>query len=109
MRQVWLQVFTVMILGSFVKFIVPDVSLWVLADLVVLGICYLLLRRYPSIDIKKSMLFVGALTLINILVDVNILNGLLGNIIGLVIVGWVIFGGGGKGKGQTILRHKWNK
>lgn len=109
MRQVWLHVFTVMIFGSIVKFVVPNVLLWVLADLVVFGICYLLLRRYPYIDIKKSMLFIGGLTLINILVDVNILNGLIGNIISLVLVAWVIFGGGSKGKGQSILRHKWNK
>lgn len=109
MRQVWLYVFTVMILGSIVKFIVPNVFLWVLADLVVLGVCYLLLRRYPFIDIKKSMLFIGGLTLINILVDVNVINGLFGNILSLILVAWVIFGGGGKGKGQPVLRHKWNK
>lgn len=109
MRQVWLQVFTVMICGSIVKFVLPHVFLWVVADLLVLGVCYFLLRRYPDIDLKKSMIFIGGLTLINILVDVNIIDGILGNIISLFIVAWVVFGGGGKRKGKPMLRHKWHK
>ncbi|MDD4601683.1 hypothetical protein SDC9_27469 [bioreactor metagenome] len=111
MRQVWLQIFGVMIGGSIVKFILPNVWLWVFADLLVLGISYILLRRYPFVDMKKSMLFIGGLTLINILIDVQILDGMLGSIASLILVSWVVFGGGGqgKGKGKSTLRHKWNK
>lgn len=108
MRQVWLQVFTVMICGSIVKSVVPNLILWIIADLVVLGVSYFLLRRHPYIDIKKSMMFIGGLTLVNILIDVNIIDALLGNIINIAIVAWVVFGGG-KGKGRPTLRHKWHK
>lgn len=106
MRQVWLQVFTLMICGSIIKFALPNMILWVIADLIVFGIAYMILRRYPYVDFKKSMLFIGGLTVINILVDLNIISDMLGNIAGLVVVGWVMFGGG---KGRPNIRHKWHK
>lgn len=108
MNQVWLQVFMAMICGSIIKMVFYNVFLWVVIDLLVLGVSYILLRRFPYIDIKKSMLFIGGLTAINILVDLNVIDGVLGNIAGLILVGWVVFGGG-KGKSKSILRHKWHK
>lgn len=107
MRQVWLQVFTTMICGSIVKFALPNMYLWVIVDLIVFGIAYMILRRYPYIDFKKSMLFIGGLTVINLLVDIRIINDMVGNIASLVIVGWVMFGG--LGKGLPSIRHKWHK
>lgn len=108
MNQVWLQIFTAMICGAIVKYFIANTWVWVAVDLIVLGISYILLRRYPFINLKKSMLFLGGLTFINILVDINILDGLLGNLAALALVAWVMFGGRNN-KARSALRHKWHK
>ena len=110
MNQIWLQIFAVMIGGSILKYFFYNVVLLVLVDLAILGICFLILRRHPYVDVRKSMLFLGALTLISVLVDLGV-NALLGQIAMLALVGWMMFGGNNNGNGRRRppLRHKWNK
>ncbi|MEN6413225.1 MAG: hypothetical protein ABFC84_10795 [Veillonellales bacterium] len=109
MDQVWLQVFTAMICGAIVKYFIVNSWIWVAVDFIVLGISYILLRRCSFINLKKSMMFLGGLTLINILVDINILDGLLGNLAALALVAWVMFGGKNNRGRRVTLRHKWHK
>lgn len=109
MNQIWLKVFTVMICGSIVKYLLPYQFLWVVTDMVVLGIAFLILRRYAFIDLNKSMMFLGTLTGVSILVDLNIIDGAVGTIASLVLVAWAMFGGGKKNRSFGQMRHKWHK
>lgn len=112
MNQIWLKVFTVMICGSVVKYIVPYQLFWVVIDLIVLAVAFLILRRYTFIDLNKSMIFLGTLTGVSILVDLNIIDGIVGTIASLILVAWAMFGGGSGKKGRPSsrqLRHKWHK
>lgn len=109
MNQIWLKVFTVMICGSIAKYLLPYQFLWVVTDMVVLGIAFLILRRYAFIDLNKSMMFLGTLTGVSILVDLNIIDGAVGTIASLVLVAWAMFGGGKKNRSSGQMRHKWHK
>jgi hypothetical protein len=40
------------------------------------------------------MIFLGGLTAINVLVDLGIMGGMMGNIALLALLGWMLFGGG---------------
>lgn len=94
MNRTWFYILAVMIGGSMVKYVLPNPLFWVIIDLAVLGIAYLILRRYPYIDMKHSMIFLGGLTAINVLVDLGIMGGMMGNIALLALLGWMLFGGG---------------
>ena len=83
-----------MIGGSIVKYVFPYTLAWVVIDLAVLGIAYLILRQNRFIDMRHSMIFLGSLTAINILVDLGIMSGMMGNIALLALLGWMVFGGG---------------
>ncbi len=110
MNQVWLQVFAAMIIGGIIKYAFTSSLLWVAIDLAVLGAAYLIIRRHPYVDVKKSMIILGGLTLISILVDIGIIGGMFGQIIVLAILAWFMFGNrGNNGRGTTTLRHKWHK
>ena len=69
MNKSWLKIFVPLIGGSIVKSFFPNQLVWVCVDLAVFGICYLILRRDPSVNLKISMLFLGILTFISILND----------------------------------------
>lgn len=94
MNQIWLQIFAVMIGGSALKYVFSNQLIWVVIDLAVLGIAFVLLKRYPYIDVKKSMSYLGALTAISVLVDLGVVGGEVGNIAVLGLLAWMIFGGG---------------
>lgn len=94
MNQIWLQIFAVMIGGSALKYVFANQLLWVLIDFIVLGIAFVLLKRHPYIDVKKSMSYLGALTAVSVLVDLGIVSGEVGNIAVLGLLAWMIFGGG---------------
>jgi len=95
--KIWLQVFAVMIGGSVLKYLFANPLLWVIVDLAVLGIAFVLLKRYPFIDLKKSMSFLGSLTAVSILVDLGVVDGMIGNIAVLALVAWMIYKGGSGG------------
>jgi len=94
MNRTWFYILAVMIGGSMVKYLLPNPLFWVIIDLAVLGIAYLILRRHPYIDMRHSMIFLGGLTVINVLVDFGIMSGMMGNIALLALLGWMLFGGG---------------
>ncbi len=112
MNQIWLQIFVAMIGGSIVKGIISNSWVWVFVDIAVLVICYLILRRHSGVDLKSSMLFLSGLTIISILMDIGIIGGLIGNVLILVMLGWMVFGRGGNNGNNTkrpSVRHKWHK
>ena len=94
MNRIWFYILAVMIGGSIVKYVFPYTLAWVVIDLAVLGIAYLILRQNRFIDMRHSMIFLGSLTAINILVDLGIMSGMMGNIALLALLGWMVFGGG---------------
>ncbi len=113
MNTVWLQVLLVIVGGSLLKYVIHHPYVWVGIDLAVLGIAYLLLRRYPFVDFKSSMLFLGGLTAVNVLTDLGIIGGFIGNIIILAVVAWMFFRSGSGGDDwrprRPPQRHKWHK
>jgi len=111
MNQIWLRIFMVMIGGSFAKYIFLNPFAWVGIDLAVLGISYLILRRYPFVDLRSSMAFLGGLTAVSILTDLGIISGLVGNILIVGLLAWMMFGGKGSNgsNNRPSNRHKWHK
>jgi hypothetical protein len=109
MNQVWLQIFAVMIVGNIVKEVFSSAVIWVLIDLAIFAVVYWIISRYPYIDSKKSMFYLGILTLVSILVDIGFISGIFGNIIVLALLFWMLFGGGTGGGRRPIMRHKWHK
>ncbi|MDF2569165.1 MAG: hypothetical protein K0R55_769 [Sporomusa sp.] len=94
MNQMWFQVLAVMIVGSMLKYLVVNPFAWVVIDLAVLGVAYLMLRRDPFIDMKRSMIFLGGLTGVNILVDLGIMDGVVANLVLLALLAYMMFGRG---------------
>jgi len=94
MNQLWLQVFAVMIAGSIIKDFFYSPLLWAGVDIAVLVVAYLILRRYAYyVDLRKSMIFLGVLTSINIVVDFGIISGKLANILILILLAYWVFRG----------------
>lgn len=109
-QQLWLYFLVVILGGAIAKELFANPFMLVVIDLAILLILYLILSRYPFVDIKKSMYFLSFLTFITILVDVNIVPGILGNIVILGLLLWMIFGrNNGNGPKRPPLRHKWHK
>lgn len=112
MNKIWLQIFATMIGGSILKSAIANSLVWVGVDLAILGISYLILRRHSNVNLKGSMLFLSGLTLISILTDLNLMSGMVSNLLVLALLGWMMFGrrgnGNGDSKGPTV-RHKWHK
>ena len=94
MNRTWFYILAVMVGGSIVKYVFPHALAWVIIDLAVLGIGYLILRKDRFVDMRHSMIFLGGLTGINVLVDLGIMGGMMGNIALLALLGWMVFGGG---------------
>lgn len=114
MNSVWLQILLVMVGGSLLKYIVPHPWIWVIIDLAVFGFAYLLLRRYPWVDFTTSMIFIGGLTVVNILTDLGIISGFIGTLLILAVLAWMFYrhgGGGGSNwpRRRPTQRHKWHK
>lgn len=95
MQTIWLQILLVMLGGSLLKHLFFHSLIWVLIDLATLGAAYYVLKRYPYVDIKGSMKLLGALTLVNILVDLGIIGGFVVNLLMLGLVAWMLFGSRG--------------
>jgi len=111
-NQTWLQIMAVMVGGSIVKAIISNSFVWVFVDVAVLFISYLILRRYPGVDLKSSMVFLSGLTVVSVLMDLDIVGGLVGNILILALFGWMMFGRNGNNNDsprRPTIRHKWHK
>jgi hypothetical protein len=98
-----------MIGGNILKMLFNNLVIAVIIEIAVYAVFYLLLRRYPYIDLKRSMFYLGILTVISILIDIGLLSDMLGNIIILMLLFWMLFGGAAGGSGRPKLRHKWHK
>lgn len=112
MSQVWVTVFAIMVVSTVLKNVFLNMFVWVAIDIIVLAVCYLFLRRYPYIDLAKSMIFLVGLTVINILTDINLISSLLGSILLLALLGWAMFGDQLRPsirRRPGRLRHKWHK
>lgn len=110
MNTIWWYVLAAIIVGSILKYLVLNPWAWVAVDIAVFVAVYLILRRYPWINLKRSLTFFGGLTVVNILVDLGIVNGLIGNVALLLLLGWLMFGqDGGGGRPPRRLRHPWHK
>ncbi len=111
-NQTWLKVFALLMGGSLIKMMLVHPLVWVGIDFVVLGAAYQVLKRDPLVNVPQSMKLLGALTAINVLVDLGILEAWMGNFAVLGLVGWMIYrsrSGGGGGSARRQQRHKWNK
>lgn len=92
MNQTWFKILAAMIIGSMLKYLVFSALAWVVIDLAVLGVAYLLLRHDPFTDMRHSMLFIGGLTVVNVLVDLGIIGGMIGNLVLLALLAYMMFG-----------------
>ncbi|MBO5244627.1 MAG: hypothetical protein J6B02_00860 [Selenomonadales bacterium] len=92
MNIVMLKVFGPLFAGAVAKMFVAQGLGWVVIDLVALGVVYLILKKYPYIDLKKAMSYLGAITFISVLVDIGMIDGALGNLAVLGMLLWMMFG-----------------
>lgn len=109
MSQIWLQIFAVMIGGNILKMFFHNMIISVVLEIVIFAVVYWLIRRYSYIDVKRSMVYLGVLTVISILVDINLISDMLGNVVILGLLFWLLFGGGTRGGRRPAIRHKWHK
>ena len=111
MNTVWWYILGAIVAGSILKYLVVHPWAWVAVDIAVFVAVYIILRRYPWVNLKRSLTFFGCLTIVNIFVDLGIVGGFIGNIALLILLGWMMFGqGGGGGQGRPPRnRHPWHK
>ena len=110
MNKIWLKIFAAMIGGSIVKSFFPNAVVWVLVDIAVLGISYLILRRDYTVNLKSSMVFLGGLTVISILVDLGIMSDTVSSLFILALLGWMMYERRGNSQPKSpVNRHKWHK
>jgi hypothetical protein len=113
MDQIWLQVFAVLIGAGILKYFSFHALTSVIIDVAALCVCYVILKRNPYVDLKKSMLVLSIFTAISLLNDIGVINDLISNVLILAILAWMIFrpGGriGGRRRQSPSLRHKWHK
>ena len=110
MNKIWLKIFVAMIGGSIVKSFFPNSLVWVLVDIAVLGISYLILRRDYTVNLKSSMLFLGGLTAISVLVDVGIMSDTVSSLFILALLGWMLYERRSSNSPRPpVNRHKWHK
>ena len=109
MDRVWLKLIAVMVCANVAKYFFMSSLFWVAIDLAALFICYLILRAIPYISLWSSMLYLAGFTLISILVDLGILSGVAGNILSLIVIGWLLWKNKTPRGSRPTLRHKWHK
>ncbi len=111
MNTVWWYILAAIIVGSLLKYLVLNPWAWVAIDIALFAVVYIILRRYPWVDLKRSVTFFGCLTIVNIFVDLGIVDGFIGNIALLILLAWMMFGQGwgGGGRGRPRPRHPWHK
>ncbi|MDU2066005.1 MAG: hypothetical protein E6713_14360 [Sporomusaceae bacterium] len=111
MNQAWLLIFAIMIGSSLLKNVFVHMFAWVLIDVGVLAVCYLVLKRHPYIDMGKSLTFLVGLTIVNVLSDLDIIGSVVASLLLLALLVWIFLGGNLRPPRSTVrrLRHKWHK
>lgn len=109
MDRVWLKLIGVMVFSSIIKYAIMSPLFWVVVDLTALAVCYFMLRSIPYINIKTTMYYLSGFTLISVLVDLGVINGLVGNVLSLAVIGWLLWRNNSSGPRKPPLRHKWHK
>lgn len=97
MSNTWVFIMAVMILGNFILQILPAsvfIPGVIIVHLLILFFSYILLKRDKFSDIRANMLFIFGLTVINILVDLNIMSQSLSWIAFGALLMWSMLGGG---------------
>lgn len=111
MNRAWLIILAVIAGSVVIKGFVMNMFLWIALDLIVCGVCYLILKRYSYVDMTKSIQFLLGLTAINILTDLQIIGDAIANILLLALLVWALFGNSlwPKSQNPKPMRHKWHK
>jgi hypothetical protein len=108
-NNVWWMILGLMVSGSILKYFFVNPFIALIINIAVLVAAYLVLCRYPYVDLKRSMIFLSVLTIIVILTEFGIINGFVANIGMLALIAWMFFGPGrGSGK-PSRPRHQWHK
>lgn len=109
MDGIWLKLIGVMVFANIIKYAVMLPLFWVAVDVAALVVCYFLLRSVPYLNLRTSMLYLTGFTMISILVDLRIIGGLVGNILSLLVIGWLLWRNRLPRSKKPPLRHKWHK
>ncbi|TWH45509.1 hypothetical protein [Sporomusa sp. KB1] len=96
MSVVWKAIFVAMVCGSVLKYFFKGTLTGVGIDLAVLFVAYFILRRFHSVNLKWSLIFLTVIKGSVMLVNLEIINGVLGSIIVIGAVGWLVLGPGYK-------------
>lgn len=109
MNNVWWMILGIMVTGSILKYFFVSPFIALIINIAVLVAAYMVLRRYPYVDLKRSMIFLSVLTFIVILVEFGIVNSLIANIGMLALIGWMFLGPGHGPRRPSRPRHQWHK
>lgn len=97
MMNIWIYIMLLMFLGSFIIQLTPllyYVEAVFIVNLLIFIIAGFILKHDRSDDFRANMLFMGGLTIINVLADLNILSaGMSWIAVGALLV-WSMAGGG---------------
>jgi hypothetical protein len=108
-NNIWLMIFGVLIAGTIIKMMIVNQFLAVIIDLGVLGVAYLILRRYPFVDLTRSLTFLGAMTGVTIMVDLGIIDGFIGEVTLLCLIVALFFASGRKIGKSANRSRPWHK
>jgi hypothetical protein len=108
-NNVWWMILGIMVAGGILKYFFINSYIALIINIAVLVACYLVLRRYPYVDLKRSMIFLTVLTVIVIVVEFGIISGLVANIGMLALIVWMFLGPGRGPNRPSKPRHQWHK
>ncbi len=97
MNYTWVYIMILMFMGTFILQMVPLLFYFeavIAVNLLILVASYFILRRDRLSDLRSNMLFMGGLTIINILTDLGIMSGTLSWIAFAALLVWSMTGGG---------------
>lgn len=109
MNNVWWMILGIMVGGSILKYFFPNPFIALIINIAVMIAAYLVLRRYPYVDLKRSMTFLAGITVIVSLTEFGIIDGLIANICMLALLAWMFFGPGRRPPKPSRPRHQWHK
>ena len=88
----WLYIIGLMFLGNIVTAWSGNLIVAILCDLAVLFGGYFIIRNDPFLDLRSNMIFLTALTVINILIAIGLISRVVGNEAFIALLVWSWFG-----------------